>query len=117
LAATFNLAFMTTSLCGYNAYLLDLNRASEQTASITAPEVVMMNSRLPAGSKVLCVGEAELFDATFPYAYNTVFDKSLFEEWCGDPTFVGPSNDRPLKPAASIRQILKENGITHVFVN
>ena len=117
LAATFNLAFMTSSLCGYNAYLLDLDRAAEQTARITAPEIVMLNSQLPAGSKVLCVGEAELFDARFAYAYNTVFDKSLFEEWCGVPDPRTRSALRPLKPEAEIRQILKQQGITHVFVN
>ncbi len=116
-AMLFNFAFITTSLCGYNAYLLDLNRAAEQTARITAPEVVMLNSSLPAGSRVLCVGEAELFDARFPYIYNTVFDVSIFEEWCGTADSAGGSAERPLKPAAEIRQILKEHGITHVFVN
>ncbi len=117
LAALFNLAFMTTSLCGYNAYLLDLQFAAEQTARITSPEVVMLNSQLPPGSKVLCVGEAELFDARFPYVYNTVFDKSVFEEWCGVSEFAGGSAKRPLKPAAEIRRILREQGITHVLVN
>lgn len=116
-AGTFNFAFMTTSLCGYNAYLLDLNRAAEQTARITAPEVVTLNSLLPPGSKVLCVGEAELFDARFPYVYNTVFDVSIFEEWCGVPDSSGGAARRPLKPAAEIRQIFREQGITHVFVN
>ncbi|MDB5337190.1 MAG: hypothetical protein JWN70_2809 [Planctomycetaceae bacterium] len=116
-AATFNFAFMTTSLCGYNAYLLDLPRAAEQTARITAPEVLTLNSTLPAGSKVLCVGEAELFDARFPYVYNTVFDVSIFEQWFGVTDSSGGSANRPLKPAAEIRQLLKEQGITHVFVN
>lgn len=117
LGATFNLGFMTSSLCGYNAYLLDLQIAAEQTARITSPEIVMLNSQLPPGSKVLCVGEAELFDARFPYVYNTVFDKSLFEEWCGAAEFPGDAAERPLKSAADIRQILQSRGITHVFVN
>lgn len=117
LAATFNVAFMTSSLCGYNAYLLDLNRAAEQTAQITSPEIVLLNAQLPAGSKVLCVGEAELFDARFPYVYNTVFDKSVFEEWCGVAGFTGVSADRPLKSSEEIRRIFREQGITHVLVN
>lgn len=116
-AATFNFVFMTTSLCGYNAYLLDLNLAAEQTARITAPEVVMLNSALPPESKVLCVGEAELFDARFPYVYNTVFDTSIFEDWLGVGSSTEGSANRPLKPTAEIRQILKDHGITHVFVN
>lgn len=117
LAALFNVAFMTSSLCGYNAYLLDLSRAAEQTAQITSPEVVLLNAQLPPGSKVLCVGEAELFDARFPYVYNTVFDKSVFEEWCGVSGFAGGSADRPLKTPAEIRHIFREQGITHVLVN
>lgn len=117
LAALFNLAFMTSSLCGYNAYLLDLPRASEQTARITSPELVLLNAQLPPNSKVLFVGEAELFDAHFPYEYNTVFDKSLFEEWCGDASFSGPSSERPLKSAAEIRQVLQQHGITHILIN
>ncbi len=116
-AVTFNFAFMTTSLCGYNAYLLDLNRAADQTARITAPEIVTLNSTLPPGSKVLCVGEAELFDARFYYVYNTVFDVSIFEQWFGVANHSGGSASRPLKPAAEIRQLLKEQGVTHVCVN
>lgn len=116
LALCFNLAFITSSLCGYNAYLLDLNVAAEQTARITAPEIVLLNSQLPRGSKVLCVGEAELFDARFPYVYNTVFDQSIFEQWCGAD---GPtsSKDRPLKPADEIKQLLRAQEITHILVN
>ncbi len=116
-AMTFNLAFITTSLCGYNAYLLDLQRAAEQTGRITAPEVVMLNSALPPGSKVLCVGEAELFDARFPYVYNTVFDRSICEDWFGTADNSQGSAGRPLKPVAEIRQLLRTQEITHVFVN
>ncbi|MDB5390624.1 MAG: hypothetical protein JWM11_6270 [Planctomycetaceae bacterium] len=117
LALVFNFAFMTSSLCGYNAYLLDLNAAAEHTARITAPEIVSLNSSLRPGSKVLCVGEAELFDARFEYVYNTVFDQSIFEQWCGTESKSVPSSERPLKPAAEIKQILHDHGITHVLVN
>jgi hypothetical protein len=116
-AVAFNFAFITSSLCGYNAYLLDLNAAAEQTARITAPEAVLLNSTLPPGSKVLCVGEAELFDARFPYVYNTVFDQSIFEQWCGVESATTPSNERLLKPAAEIKQKLQDQGVTHVLVN
>lgn len=117
LAMTFNLAFMTSSLCGYNAYLLDLKIAAEQTARITAPETVLLNSRLPAGAKVLCVGEAELFDARFAYIYNTVFDLSIFEQLAGTEAPEISSRDRPLRSTVEIQRNLKQQGITHVLVN
>lgn len=116
-AMTFNFAFMTTSLCGYNAYLLDLQRAAEQTARITSPEVVHLNLQLPPGAKVLCIGEAELFNARFRYVYNTVFDFSIFEQWCGADQPGVDAAQRPLKTAAEIRRRLAEQGITHLFVN
>ena len=39
-----------------------------------------MNETLPKGSKVLCVGDQEVFDARFPVVYNTVFNPSIFEQ-------------------------------------
>lgn len=117
LAMLYNLAFITTSLCGYNSYRLDLATAARQTMNQTAPEIAILNERLPPGSKVLCVGEAEMFDARFGYIYNTVFDTSLFEMWCGVDTPEVPSADRRFRPADEIRTIFREFGITHVFVN
>ena len=117
LAALFNWAFMTTSLCGYNAYRLDLQVAADQTAEITAPESVLLNRALPPEAKVLCVGEAELFDARFRYEYNTVFDQSLLQEICS-PQIVGDKSTAwPMRPAPEIRAELQRRGITHVLVN
>ena len=70
--------------------------------------------RLPHNLKVLCVGEAALFHARFPYAYNTVFDRSLFEQWFAKRT---DSGDFQLRPAAEIRSTLRDHGITHVLIN
>ena len=77
LVLAFNLSYVTTPLCGYNAYLLDYALAREQTAEITSPEVQYLNRNLPPGSNVLSVGDAELFYAEFPAIYNTVFDRSI----------------------------------------
>jgi 4-amino-4-deoxy-L-arabinose transferase-like glycosyltransferase len=114
---TFNLAFVTTNACGYNAYLLDLNVAREQTAEITAPEIALLNRSLPPGSKVLCVGEAEVFDARFPLVYNTVFDRSIFQEWCGQSAPGVPARQWQLRDSQTIRDELARAGITHVYVN
>ena len=113
----FNLGFVMTPLCGYNDYLLDLNRARLFAARITAPEVQYLNERLPAGSRVLCVGEAQVFDAEFPLIYNTVFDRSIFEQWCASPIRGVSPAKWPLLDRAAIRKTLQTQGITHLFVN
>lgn len=117
----FNLGFVSTGLVGYNAGLTKLSAASDLAARITGPEIAwlntaMTNGDLPANTKVLCIGEAELFHARFPYVYNTVFDRSIFEEWCGASPYESHA-DRALKPTDEIRQMLKAQGITHIYVN
>jgi hypothetical protein len=114
IAVAFNLAFNTTWVAGYNQYLLDENVARQQ---VMTRSMALLNQRLPTGARVLLVGDAEVFDARFEYRYNTVFDQSLFQAWCGaDPTSLHDAAI-PLKPAAEIRAKLREEGITHVFVN
>ncbi len=114
IAVAFNLAFITTWVAGYNQYLLDEHVAREAVMTRT---MALLNQRLPAGARVLLVGDAEVFDARFEHRYNTVFDQSLFQAWCGtDPTSLhNPAI--PLKPADEILAKLHEEGITHVFVN
>jgi len=117
----FNLGFVSTGLVGYNAGLTKLSAASDLASRITGPEIAWLNEaiatgRLPADTKVLCVGEAELFHARFPYVYNTVFDSVIFEQWCGVAGTM-PADEHSLKSAAEIRQILNDHGITHIYVN
>lgn len=111
----FQLAFITTRLCGYNDYLRDLDEAARFAAQHTDPEVVYLNKHLPAGSKVLSVGDAMMFESRFPVVYNTVFDRSIFEEWfaarAGEPS--GPAG---LRDAAAIRKKLTEEKVTHIYV-
>ncbi|MBI5760947.1 MAG: hypothetical protein HZA46_20685, partial [Planctomycetales bacterium] len=113
----FNLAFFTTPLCNFNVFLLDLNQARSMAARITAPEIAYLNEHLPPGSKVLCVGEAQVFDAEFPLIYETVFDRSIFEEWCGDSDHNESPATKPLRDLAAIRRELQNHGVTHVLVN
>ena len=108
----FNLAFITTPLCNLNVFLLDQHQARSMAARITAPEIVYLNERLPPGSRVLCVGEAQVFDAEFPLIYETVFDRSIFEEWCRGKT-LGMS----LRDPNVIRKRFRDADVTHVLVN
>ncbi len=112
LAVTYNFGFITTPLCGFNGYLIDLHAAREltETPSVT----VAKKLDLPPGSKVLFIGEAALFDADFPYVYCTVFDQNLFELWTAEKT--GPDSWQ-LRPREEILQDLRKQGITHLFVS
>src|SRR5690606_31963389 len=62
----FNLAYITTKLCGYNAYLIDLQTAR---SNVMHPGIALLHERLPADARVLFVGEAQVFDAEFDYVY------------------------------------------------
>jgi hypothetical protein len=113
----FNLAYITTPLCNFNAFLLDLDLARRLAAQVTAPGIAYLNEHLPPGSRVLCVGEAQVFDAEFPLIYNTVFDRSIFEAWCGESRRAGQSASRSPRDPAAIRRTLSDAGVTHVLVN
>jgi hypothetical protein len=112
IAVLFNLAFVTTPLGGYNAWLLDLNLARQEA---TTPSIRILNKYLPEGARVLLVGEAQVFDAEFDHVYNTVFDRSIFEDWFAEST--GADGQFEIRPTAEIRRTLRDAGITHVFVN
>jgi hypothetical protein len=118
LAIVFNFAFEagteTSYLCGFNAFLTERSQAREIAAH---KYIAYLNHTLPKDAKVLCVGEAEVFEAPFPLVYNTVFDKSIFQEWFAIPAPGVPDGKLRLKPAAEIRAKLHAEGITHVYVN
>jgi hypothetical protein len=111
-AMLYNFAFMTTPLCGFSGYFLNETEARQQV--LNASVRVVESLHLPADSKVLFVGEAELFDARFPYAYSTVFDKNLLEEWTSAGKLDGQWT---LRPADEILNTFHKEGITHVFVS
>ena len=122
LVTLFNFTFAVSPWGGYNGFLESFESASQFVAGFTAPELVHLNQRLPPGSRVLAIGDAEMFEARFPVVYNTVFDHSVFEEWVGGEISLAKDgfpdhDDRPLRPAAEIRQQLAARGITHLYVN
>ena len=104
------------NLGGFNAGRTDLKAARELVKSPSQKwlDDELEAGRLPRETKVLCVGEAALFHARFPYVYNTVFDRSLFEQWFSERT---ASGELRLRPVEDIRATLRQHGITHVLVN
>ena len=109
-------AWIMAHIGGFNAGRTDLNVAAHLVAS---PSQRWLNEeyasgRLPRDFKVLCVGEAALFHAKFPYVYNTVFDRSRFELWFAERTESGGFR---LRATEEIRKTLRQQGVTHVLVN
>ena len=94
---------------------MDLEAARQTTIRT---DIRSLNETLPPDARVLMVGEAEVFDATFPLAYNTVFDECLFEAWTTLPAdSQRPVTERRMLPSEQTLQNLREHGITHIFVN
>ncbi len=111
----FNVRFCGLALVGYHVGLMDLDAARQQTIR---SDIRLLNESLPASAKVLMVGEAEVFDATFPLVYNTVFDDCLFEEWTTLPEDnQRPVTERRMLPPEKIRAALRMRRITHIVVN
>jgi hypothetical protein len=122
LALLFNLAFIagteTAYLQGYNAFLGDLDRARDNREQSYMRYLNQLNEQTPGGIKVLCVGDAEVFEARFPVVYNAVFNESIFERWFAAEAKPGtPATQWQLRPPAEISTKLHDEGITHIYVN
>lgn len=105
------------SLCGYNAYLISYDRARQHTENYYSPAMPRLNRDLSPEDKVLCVGNAVVFDARFEVVYDTVFDYSTFTQWFADKRSDLPEADWPLCPVEEIRKKMHDEGITHIYVN
>ena len=122
LSVLFNLGFVTTPLCGYSAYLADLDKARSGCES-TAEGIAYLNhlhdtGTLPQDAVVLCVGEAQVFDARPRVIYNTVFDQPILRDWLAErPAGDVAERDWPLRPIEDVRKQFESHGVTHVLVN
>jgi hypothetical protein len=120
LSVLFNLGFITTPLCGFNAYLSDLDQAREG-AENTAEGIRYLNQlvgKQPLSETVLCVGEAQVFDARMPVIYHTVFDQPILRDWLAKrPAEDCPDRDWPLRPISEVREKFELAGVTLVLVN
>lgn len=115
LTLLYNLAFMTSELCGPNMYLTRYSTARQIVLSFTPLiEQIEQTPELQSG-KVLLVGEAQVFDLTGQYDYNTVFDRSLFETLLADPQDPRPPSAKQFRSPPELAQQL--SSYTHVAVN
>ena len=118
----FNLGFVTTPLCGFNGYLMDFDHARTQSegaaAGISYLNQLSDAGKLPPDATVLCVGEAQVFDARMRVIYNTVFDQPIFRDWLTErPAGDVPDRDWPLRSIEEVRRKFESEGVTHVLVN
>lgn len=111
----FNLALATSVIGGKNSYLMEFEAFHQRYKTQCVAYVESL--KLAPTDKVLFVGEAELFDAMFPYEYNTVFDHSIFEQDCSAAQPGVPAAGQLLRPAKEILAAWHARGITHVVVN
>lgn len=105
----FNLRLGVSPLVGFHAGLMDLQAAEQLTVRA---DLRQLNQTLPAGARVLMVGEAEVFNAEFSVIYNTVFDDCIFEQWTA-----AASSASGMRSAVDIQQTFQEQQITHILVN
>jgi 4-amino-4-deoxy-L-arabinose transferase-like glycosyltransferase len=118
LCAVFNLGFISGEWCGLNQWLGDLRLVEQIASHASCPGIASLNRMLDSSKvKILMVGEAQIFDARFPLVYNTVFDISIFEQWCSAAEPGVPPAEQPMKPPEQIRQKLIDERVTHVYVN
>lgn len=104
IAATAISFVFITSPASYNAYFVALRTARGDLRRIS-PWHALLNKSVPAGSKVLSVGDAEVFDLSMPVLYNTPFDDS--------PASAIFENLEPREIAAEFRL----RHISHVYVD
>jgi hypothetical protein len=107
----FNLGFDVSPYVGFTQFLMDQTTARR----VAEPKSIKLLNELPADSKTLLVGEAQVFECRRDVIYNTVFNRCLFEEW-----FAAPPNadgERLLRAPDEIREELARRDVTHVFVN
>lgn len=117
-SCVFNYAFCRLEVIGFHVGLSELKAASDR---VVRDDLRYLNAALPANSRVLMVGEAEVFDCRFETVYNTVFDESIFQRWtCAEEDVLAgtaQSAGLPMKPVNEIHARLISEGITHVYVN
>jgi hypothetical protein len=106
LAVVTNLAFDSTALAGLNEWTGDLRvLRTKVPAEFLNPPLGRLDAKLPAGSKVLLVGQAAVFHFRHPIVYNTVFDKETIETLTRGRT------------PGKVRDDLRRLGVTHVYVD
>ena len=105
LAIITNFAYVSTALAGFNEWTGDLNVLRASVPEMLNRPLTRLEAELPAGAKVLLVGQAAVFHFQRPVIYNTVFNRDTLE-----------ALTRHRRPD-EIRKEFRRRGITHVYVD
>lgn len=100
-----NFVDCTTALTGLNEWTGDLARLRTDLPRRLNPPLAAIDRELPAGAKILLVGQAAAFHMNHDVLYNTVFNPETIELLAADKT------------PAEFRQALRDRGVTHVYVD
>jgi hypothetical protein len=100
-----NLTYVSTALAGFNEWTGDLRVLRVKVPFLIDGPLARLDVEVPAGAKVLIVGQAGVFHVTHPILYNTVFDEELIE-----PITRGRS-------AKEVRTSLAKLGVAYVYVD
>ena len=114
MCCVFNYGFIRLPVIGFHAGLMPMAEARTRPVR---QDLRLLNSTLPKHARVLMVGEAAVFNATFELVYNTVFDECIFEQWTSAAGSSMESGRATMKPTDEIRSVLREQNITHIYVN
>ncbi len=115
----FNTVFASSPWSGYNVWLRDPVQARQLTEKQAATLLVAedLNNRDTKSGRILCVGEAAVFEARSDVIYNTVFDLNIFQDICGQSVSGGPDADVALLPSEECRTRLRDRNVRYIIVN
>jgi hypothetical protein len=104
-ATLLNFTLVSTALTGLNEWTGDLHVLRTRVPAMTNPPLAELDARLPAGARVLLIGQAAVFHMNHPVVYNTVFNRETFETLARGRT------------PAEVARALYQRGITHLYVD
>jgi hypothetical protein len=100
-----NLTYVSTSLAGLNEWTSDLAVMRTRVPKLVNAALARIDRELPAGARILLVGQASVFHMDHPIVYNTVFDHEIIEQLARDRT------------PEEVHRALVERGIAYVYVD
>jgi hypothetical protein len=102
---TYDFVLMAGGPVGENRYLMSLAELRAESVRRVDPWHEYLNAHAGEIKGVLLVGDAQPFDLEVPNQYNTVFDRSIFEELVRDHS------------PDEVRKALLDRGISHIYVS
>jgi hypothetical protein len=100
-----NFAYISTALAGLNEWTGELGTLRTSVPEMLNRPLARLDAELPAGAKVLLVGQAAVFHFRHDVVYNTVFNRDTIETLTRGRT--------PEQTRGELRRL----GVTHVYVD